>query len=389
MWLWVARHPAKAVCLVLAAALVLVGVPAVGVAGFIAAGSADPGTTDGVAACGTVTVATKLPGVPAGFPNAEQQANITTIVNVGRAHRVPARGWVVALATAMQESSLTNLPGGDRDSVGLFQQRPSQGWGTAAQLADPAYAATAFYAALERIPGWESMPVTVAAQTVQRSALPGAYEKWETLATSLASGTDPAPCGITGPVPAGSAPELARRILAMWGDSITPTSTARITGSPGSLSDLRDTASGAGFDACGHHVLLDPDMLRLNLIILQQWKQRISDFDTGHACDGFYHPPGMATDVGMVIEISTGLSADFNPGSFADDPAVVGRYAAFIAAHGPTGLGMGQQGCPDHLSAGPVYDRVSFADSCTHQHFNVHQNEPQWGPYLPASWPAG
>ncbi|GGK36669.1 hypothetical protein GCM10010124_31640 [Pilimelia terevasa] len=87
--------------------------------------------------------------------------------------------------TAMQESGLRNLPGGDRDSVGLFQQRPSQGWGTVAQLRDPAYAATKFYQRLAKVPGWERMSVTDAAQAVQRSAYPNAYAKHEPAAIRL------------------------------------------------------------------------------------------------------------------------------------------------------------------------------------------------------------
>ena len=118
-----------------------------------------------------------------------QRENATTIVQVGVALAVPARGEVVALATAMQESQLYNLGDlgakNDHDSLGLFQQRPSMGWGTAAQVTDPVYAATAFYLALKRVPGWESMAVTVAAQRVQRSAFPNAYAQWETDATSL------------------------------------------------------------------------------------------------------------------------------------------------------------------------------------------------------------
>ena len=85
---------------------------------------------------------------------------------------------MVALATALQESELKNLAGGDRDSVGLFQQRPSQGWGTAEQILDPRYAASTFYNQLVKVRGWEDMRVTDAAQRVQRSAFPEAYEKW-------------------------------------------------------------------------------------------------------------------------------------------------------------------------------------------------------------------
>jgi hypothetical protein len=110
--------------------------------------------------------------------DAEQVANAATITAVGLTRKVPQRGLVVALATAWQESKLENLTGGDRDSIGLFQQRPSQGWGKPEQIADPRYAANAFFTALLKVKGWEKMRVTDAAQEVQRSAHPGAYEKW-------------------------------------------------------------------------------------------------------------------------------------------------------------------------------------------------------------------
>lgn len=118
-----------------------------------------------------------------------QRENATTIVQVGLAMGIPERGLVIALATAMQESKLYNLghlgANNDHDSLGLFQQRPSMGWGSEAQVTDPVYSATAFYLALQRVPGWESMELTVAAQSVQRSAFPNAYAKWETDATAL------------------------------------------------------------------------------------------------------------------------------------------------------------------------------------------------------------
>jgi hypothetical protein len=118
-----------------------------------------------------------------------QRKNATTIVQVGIALDIPQRGEVVALATAMQESKLYNLghlgARNDHDSLGLFQQRPSMGWGSARQVTDPVYAATAFYLALQRVPRWQKMAVTVAAQRVQRSAYPNAYAKWEKDATAL------------------------------------------------------------------------------------------------------------------------------------------------------------------------------------------------------------
>jgi hypothetical protein len=115
----------------------------------------------------------------------EQTGNAALIVAVGRARGVPAWGWVVAVATAMQESRLRNLPGGDRDSIGLFQQRLSQGWGGTTQLRSPAYQAGKFYDALLAVPGWQAMPLTQAADLVQRSAFPSAYARWTRPATVL------------------------------------------------------------------------------------------------------------------------------------------------------------------------------------------------------------
>jgi hypothetical protein len=128
----------------------------------------------------------------------EQVANAAAIIAVGRQLKVPPRGWVIAIATALQESTLHNranpkvpvsltLPhqgvGSDHDSLGLFQQRPS--WGAPAQVLDPRYASAKFYAKLVQLKGWERMRVTDAAQQVQRSAFPGAYQKWENLAALL------------------------------------------------------------------------------------------------------------------------------------------------------------------------------------------------------------
>lgn len=118
--------------------------------------------------------------------NAEQLANAATIVAVGREMGVPRQARVVALAAAMQESSLRNLEGGDRDSVGLFQQRPSQGWGSWAECHNAQHASRSFYRALLNTHGWEGMSVTRAAQAVQISAYPNAYAKWADDAEKLA-----------------------------------------------------------------------------------------------------------------------------------------------------------------------------------------------------------
>ncbi len=118
--------------------------------------------------------------------SAEQAHNASIIVAIAVERDLPERAAVVALATAYQESALRNIDHGDRDSVGLFQQRPSQGWGTETQIMDPWYSAGKFYDGLVKVKGWESMSVTEAAQAVQISAYPDAYAKHETNATALA-----------------------------------------------------------------------------------------------------------------------------------------------------------------------------------------------------------
>ncbi len=145
-------------------------------------------------------VTTPAPGAPTGAQNVtgltdEMAGHARTIIQVGRELGVPDYGIVIALATAMQESSLRNLDWGDRDSVGLFQQRPSSGWGSVGQLTTPTHAARLFYGGpsnpnrgftrgLLDIRGWESMGLTQAAQAVQISGHPDAYAKWEQSARS-------------------------------------------------------------------------------------------------------------------------------------------------------------------------------------------------------------
>lgn len=127
-----------------------------------------------------------------------QADNAATIAAVGIRLGMPDHAVTVALATAMQESHLTNLTGGDRDSAGLFQQRPSQGWGTYAQVTDPVHAATAFYGRLRSIPNWPRLDVTEVAQLVQHSAVPDAYAQWEPAARTIAAAlTGESPAALT------------------------------------------------------------------------------------------------------------------------------------------------------------------------------------------------
>ncbi|MFG2464567.1 heavy metal transporter [Streptomyces canus] len=117
----------------------------------------------------------------------EQAVNAATITAVGTGRGLPERAVAIALATALQESGLRNIQHGDRDSLGLFQQRPSQGWGTPREILDPTYAAGEFYKHLVKVRGYQDLPLTVAAQRVQRSGYPEAYAKHEPDATLLAA----------------------------------------------------------------------------------------------------------------------------------------------------------------------------------------------------------
>jgi hypothetical protein len=125
-------------------------------------------------------------GPEALYLDTEQAANATTITAVAHRMGLPHHAVTIALATVLQESKMHNVPYGDRDSVGLFQQRPSQGWGTPAQLLTPSYAAEAFYRHLVKVNGWQQLPVALAAQSVQHSADGSGYAAWVEEARAIA-----------------------------------------------------------------------------------------------------------------------------------------------------------------------------------------------------------
>lgn len=135
----------------------------------------------------TISCTATLPDGTSHALSAEQSDNAALITAIALDRNLPARAATIALATAMQESKIRNIDYGDRDSVGLFQQRPSQGWGEVGQIMDPVYSTGAFYDALVKVDGYESMEITVAAQTVQRSAFPDAYAQHEGMARAFAS----------------------------------------------------------------------------------------------------------------------------------------------------------------------------------------------------------
>ncbi len=166
----------------------------------VALTAAAPATTLALSESSVVLSATgtvgEIPATAALSLDAVQLQHASTVNAVGLLRELPDRARVIALATALQESSLRNLPDGDRDSLGLFQQRPSQGWGTVAQISDPVYAATAFYDALLDVPGWADLSLTDAAQAVQYSGFPDAYAKWEPAASRLATALASAELGL-------------------------------------------------------------------------------------------------------------------------------------------------------------------------------------------------
>lgn len=173
-----------------------------------------------VAAVGDTGAMSTDPAAGAFDLSPEQAGNAATIAAVGGKMGMPGHAVSVALATALQESRLVNLSGGDRDSAGLFQQRPSQGWGSYAQITDPVSASAAFYRRLSAQAGWARLSVTEAAQLVQHSAAPQAYAQWEDEARAIAT-------ALTGETPAAlschdlsvTAPtaDLARTADAEWG----------------------------------------------------------------------------------------------------------------------------------------------------------------------------
>lgn len=210
------RKSAGAVVGLIASGPLLLAVPVIGIAAVSASASCsadDPQAVDTAAVAAQVKAILNggeagTDPVPGLDDPGEQVPHAKVIQATGTRMGIPARGQVVALATALGESGLRNLSYGDRDSLGLFQQRPSQGWGTASEILDPAHASTRFYSALVKVPGWESLTVAQAAQAVQKSGYPGAYARWEPLAAALQKAIEPLVSKTGGasarPFPAGS-----------------------------------------------------------------------------------------------------------------------------------------------------------------------------------------
>lgn len=144
----------------------------------------------------------------------DQAEHAALFAGIAAERGLPPRAVTIAIATAMQESRMRNIDYGDRDSLGLFQQRPSQGWGTEEQVMDPVYATNAFYDGLVQVSGYEQMEITVAAQAVQRSGFPDAYAQHESMARAFAAAltgqhSTALHCTVTALDPEADAPDVA------------------------------------------------------------------------------------------------------------------------------------------------------------------------------------
>ncbi|MEV7427256.1 MULTISPECIES: hypothetical protein [unclassified Streptomyces] len=180
----------------------------------------------------------------------DRAVNAATISAVGTSRGLPERAVTIALATALQESALRNLDYGDRDSLGLFQQRPSKGWGTEAQIQDPVYSAGQFYDHLVKVPGYSRLPLTEAAQRVQRSGFPQAYAKHEPDAALLASAlTGRSAASLTCSAPSdgvtGDPAKVRAQLVRAFGSDVLPAGSSAGKSAPGGAGagDAGDTLS--------------------------------------------------------------------------------------------------------------------------------------------------
>ena len=197
----------------------------------------------------------------------EQAASAATIVAVARSRGLPPRAAVIALATAQQESRLRNLDYGDRDSLGLFQQRPSQGWGSEAEVRDPVYATGKFLDRLVEVPGWESGRLTEVAQAVQVSGFPELYQQWEPMAAALAGAlqaTSPTAlqCGFS---PAPAVGSVADRT------AVVVDTARREAGAPTVEADGAVSIAGAGWPEATWAVA-HAERLQLAEVVLDGWR---------------------------------------------------------------------------------------------------------------------
>jgi cell wall-associated NlpC family hydrolase len=302
-----ARPPRLALVLVTLAILAPAALTA-GIA-MAAAGTVVPAATAWFCPAGTAGPGTGTGG--GRVLTTAQVSNARIIYGESLAMRLPARAPLIAIAAAMQESALTNLtaPSGG-GSLGLFQQRPSRGWGTPAQLTDPAYASRAFYQHLTRVPHWQDLPLPAAAQNVQHSRNPRAYARWQPLARALVTTFS----GAGAACDAESATSLGAAILANARSQL---------GVPYQYGGGSDTGPTAGFNSNGSG---QPGWDCSGLVMWAAWQATGGKVSLPHLADGQYRDPHV-----QLIAYSQLRPGDlvFFPGSdgTATDPGHVGIYA--------------------------------------------------------------
>ncbi|MEV3932006.1 MULTISPECIES: hypothetical protein [unclassified Streptomyces] len=218
----------------------------------------------------------------------DQAANAATISAVGTTRGLPERAVTIALATALQESALRNIDHGDRDSLGLFQQRPSQGWGTPEQIMDPVYSSGKFYEHLAEVPGYSRLPLTVAAQRVQKSGFPQAYAKHEPdaeLLSAALTGRAPASLTCSPPAAAGAAPgdaaEVRSDLARTFGKDVLPSAGSAGASAASTVSvpvrDAGDAADRRGWELA-HWAVARAGTLRIDEV---SYAGKVWSADTG------------------------------------------------------------------------------------------------------------
>ncbi len=236
----------------------------------------------------------------------DQAANAATVSAVGTTRGLPERAVTIALATALQESALRNIDHGDRDSLGLFQQRPSQGWGTPEQIMDPVYSSGEFYEHLAEVPGYSRLPLTVAAQRVQKSGFPQAYAKHEPDAALLAAAlTGRAPASLTCSLPAasagapGDATEVRSDLVRAFGKDVLPSAGSAGASSASTVSVPAradgDAASRRGWELA-HWAVARAGTLRIEEV---SYAGRVWTADTGWRTERAEHGKPLTTTVRM------------------------------------------------------------------------------------------
>lgn len=192
--------------------------------------------------------------------SAEQAANAATIAAVGMREGMDEHAVAVAITTAMQESELVNVNYGHDDSLGLFQQRPSMGWGSEEELMDPVYASFKFYEKLQRTDGWQDMRLAEAAQAVQISAYPELYEQWESdaevIADAFAGGEEAGLVCVSGSAdePAADPGALAAAYEYQWGTEMSEVDDMRLVIEAGGAAEGWNRAAWAVARAYDHRI---------------------------------------------------------------------------------------------------------------------------------------